>query len=106
MNLLYDKNHFKLALGQLRTARHLIDQVTKKSYGDHNAPAEGLSHIRRGTCPAACLPSSRNQLHCTLLICGYPNVGKSSFINNVTRADVDVQPFAFTAKSLFVGHLE
>jgi GTP1/Obg family GTP-binding protein len=29
MNVLYDKNHYKLALGQLRTARHLIDQVAK-----------------------------------------------------------------------------
>lgn len=46
-------------------------------------------------------PSTR-----TLLICGYPNVGKSSFINKVTRADVDVQPYAFTTKSLFVGHLD
>ena len=42
----------------------------------------------------------------TLLICGYPNVGKSSFINKVTRADVDVQPYAFTTKSLFIGHLD
>ena len=42
----------------------------------------------------------------TLLVCGYPNVGKSSFINKVTRADVDVQPYAFTTKSLFVGHLD
>ena len=29
MNVLYDKNHYKLALGQLRTARHLIDHVAK-----------------------------------------------------------------------------
>ena len=29
LNVLYDKNHYKLALGQLRTARHLIDQVAK-----------------------------------------------------------------------------
>ena len=42
----------------------------------------------------------------TLLLCGYPNVGKSSFLNKVTRADVDVQPYAFTTKSLFVGHLD
>lgn len=42
----------------------------------------------------------------TLLVCGYPNVGKSSFINKVTRADVEVQPYAFTTKSLFVGHMD
>src|SRR3954454_2977906 len=42
----------------------------------------------------------------TLLICGYPNVGKSSFINKVSRANVDVQPYAFTTRSLFVGHTD
>jgi nucleolar GTP-binding protein len=42
----------------------------------------------------------------TLIITGFPNVGKSSFINKITRADVEVQPYAFTTKSLFVGHTE
>jgi nucleolar GTP-binding protein len=42
----------------------------------------------------------------TLLMCGLPNVGKSSFMNKVTRANVDVQPYAFTTKSLFVGHMD
>jgi nucleolar GTP-binding protein len=32
----------------------------------------------------------------TLIVTGYPNVGKSSFMNNVTDANVDVQPYAFT----------
>ncbi|PPD66794.1 hypothetical protein GOBAR_DD36328 [Gossypium barbadense] len=41
-----------------------------------------------------------------ILICGYPIVGKSSFMNKITRANVDVQPYAFTAKSLFVGHTD
>merc|ERR1712106_984853 len=42
----------------------------------------------------------------TLLITGFPNVGKSSFINKITRADVEVQPYAFTTKSLYVGHTD
>lgn len=29
LNVLYDKNHYKLALGQLNTARHLIVSVGK-----------------------------------------------------------------------------
>jgi nucleolar GTP-binding protein len=33
-------------------------------------------------------------------------VGKSSLINKLTRADVEVQPYAFTTKSLYVGHLD
>ena len=36
----------------------------------------------------------------TIIVAGYPNVGKSSFMNKVTRANVEVQPYAFTTKSL------
>ncbi|KAJ7802451.1 hypothetical protein B0H14DRAFT_3780578 [Mycena olivaceomarginata] len=57
--------------------------------------------------PSTHLPSPRNRSqHPHSPNLGYPNVGKSSFINKVTRADVDVQPYAFTTKSLFVGHLD
>lgn len=42
----------------------------------------------------------------TILVCGFPNVGKSSFMNKITRADVEVQPYAFTTKSLYVGHTD
>merc|ERR1712051_1003737 len=41
-----------------------------------------------------------------LIFPGFPNVGKSSFINKITRADVEVQPYAFTTKSLYVGHTD
>jgi nucleolar GTP-binding protein len=33
-----------------------------------------------------------------------PDVRKSIFTNKLTRADVEVQPYAFTAMSLLVGH--
>ena len=42
----------------------------------------------------------------TLLIAGMPSCGKSSFINSISRADVDVQPYPFTTRSLFVGHFD
>lgn len=42
----------------------------------------------------------------TLILCGFPNVGKSSLMNLLTRADVEVQPYAFTTKALYVGHLD
>lgn len=29
MNVLYDKDHYKLALGQINTARHSIDTIAK-----------------------------------------------------------------------------
>jgi len=40
------------------------------------------------------------------MITGYPNVGKSSFINKVSNANVEVQPDACTTKSLVVGYCD
>lgn len=129
MNVLYDKNHYKLALGQLNTARHLIESVAKDyirliKFGDslyrckqlkRSALGRMATIMKRQKDPLAYLEQVRQHISRlpsidpstrTLLICGYPNVGKSSFINKVTRADVDVQPYAFTTKSLFVGHMD
>ncbi|OZJ06222.1 hypothetical protein BZG36_00767 [Bifiguratus adelaidae] len=129
MNVLYDKDHYKLALGQINTARHLIDQIARDyvrllKFGDSlyrckqlkkaalgrmatvmKRQKDSLAYLEQVRQHLARLPSIDPNTR-TLLICGYPNVGKSSFINKITRADVDVQPYAFTTKSLFVGHMD
>jgi nucleolar GTP-binding protein len=128
-NVLYDRDHYKLALGQLSTARSLIDNIARDyvrllKYGDslyrcktlkraalgrmctlmkkNSASLGYLEEVRKHL---SRLPSIDPNTRC-LLICGYPNVGKSSFMNKITRANVDVQPYAFTTKSLFVGHMD
>ncbi|KAJ8973535.1 hypothetical protein NQ317_019286 [Molorchus minor] len=139
MNVLYDKDHYKLALGQLNTARHLIDNVAKDyvrllKYGDSlyrckqlkraalgrmatimKRQASNLTYLEQVRQHLARLPSvdpyTRTILICDKTICSvtywvFPNVGKSSFINKITRADVEVQPYAFTTKSLYVGHTD
>ncbi|KAL0858982.1 hypothetical protein ABMA27_010841 [Loxostege sticticalis] len=129
MNVLYDKDHYKLGLGQLNTARHLIDNVAKDyvrllKYGDSlyrckqlkraalgrmatimKRQAANLSYLEQVRQHLARLPSIDPYTR-TIIICGFPNVGKSSFINKITRADVEVQPYAFTTKSLYVGHTD
>ena len=62
MNVLYDKNHYKLALGQLRTARHLIDHVAKDylrllKFGDSLYRCKQLKKASLGRC-VIILPSS------------------------------------------------
>merc|ERR1719308_508157 len=129
MNVLYDKDHYKLALGQINTARHLIDSVSKDyvrllKFGDslyrckqlkraalgrmatimrrQNQSLQYLEQVRQHLSRLPTIdPNTR-----TLIITGFPNVGKSSFINKITRADVEVQPYAFTTKSLYVGHTD
>ncbi|KAJ3364196.1 Nucleolar GTP-binding protein 1 [Allomyces arbusculus] len=129
MNVLYDKDHYKLALGQLNTARHLVEQIAKDyvrllKFGDSlyrckqlkraalgrmatliKGLKDSLAYLEQVRQHLARLPSIDPNTR-TLLVCGYPNVGKSSFMNKLTRADVEVQPYAFTTKSLFVGHMD
>jgi nucleolar GTP-binding protein len=129
MNTLYDADHFKIALGQISTAKRLIETVARDyvrllKYGQSLFQCKQLKRAalgrmatitRRLKDPLTYLESVRQ--HCarlpsidpntrTLLICGYPNTGKSSFLKNISRADVDIQPYAFTTKSLFVGHFD
>ncbi|ESZ98706.1 nucleolar GTP-binding protein [Sclerotinia borealis F-4128] len=129
LNTLYDADHFRIALGQLSTAKHLIEIVSRDyvrllKYGQSLFQCKQLKRAALGRMATICkrlkdpllyldqvrqhlgrLPSIDPNTR-TLLICGYPNVGKSSFLKSVTRADVDVQPYAFTTKSLFVGHFD
>ncbi|KAL7519339.1 hypothetical protein ACHAWX_004106 [Stephanocyclus meneghinianus] len=128
-NTLYDRDHYKLALGQINTAKTLVDAVARDmirmvKYGDslyrckclkraalgrmctilkrQKASLSYLEEVRKHMSRLPALdPNTR-----TLLMCGLPNVGKSSFMNKITRANVDVQPYAFTTKSLFVGHTD
>lgn len=129
MNVLYDRDHYKLALSQINTARHLIDSVSKDyarlmKFGDSlfrckqlkkaalgrmatimKRQKDSLAYLEQVRQHLARLPSIDPNTR-TLIVCGYPNVGKSSFMNKVTRAEVEVQPYAFTTKSLFVGHMD
>ncbi len=40
----------------------------------------------------------------TILIAGYPNVGKSSFLVKVTGARPEIASYPFTTKGIYVGH--
>ena len=155
LNTLYDADHLKIALGQLSTAKHLIETVSRDyvrllKYAQSLFQCKQLKRAALGRMATICkrlkdslvyLEQVRQHLGRlpaidpntrTLLICGFPNVGKSSFIKSITRADVglvvqagfllacitriwtmilmttkvDVQPYAFTTKSIHVGHFD
>ena len=42
----------------------------------------------------------------TVVIAGYPNVGKSSLIRRLSAAKPEVAQYPFTTKQIFVGHME
>ena len=106
MNILYDRDHYKLALGQINTAKSLISTLAKDylrlmKYGDSlfrckqlkraalgrmctiitklKASLGYLEEVRKHLSRLPALdPNTR-----TLLLTGYPNVGKSSFMNKI-----------------------
>ena len=127
INILYDKDHFKLALGTVNTAKNICEKISSDyvkllKYGDSlyrckqlkvaalgrmattlkklKSSLEYLEEVRRHL---SRLPSI-DPMERTLLLCGFPNVGKSSFMNKITYADSEVAEYQFTTKSLFVGH--
>jgi nucleolar GTP-binding protein len=42
----------------------------------------------------------------TVVIAGYPNVGKSSLIRQLSAAKPEIAQYPFTTKQIFVGHME
>ncbi|WP_336001640.1 NOG1 family protein [Halorientalis halophila] len=42
----------------------------------------------------------------TIVVAGYPNVGKSSFVNRVTNARNEIASYPFTTTEIRVGHIE
>ncbi|PSQ30805.1 GTP-binding protein [Halobacteriales archaeon SW_6_65_46] len=97
--------HGRIRNADTDTARKLRKQafaryadVTESVEGDLRAIADAREELRT-------LPDIRPD-EPTIVVAGYPNVGKSSFVNRVTRASNEVATYPFTTRQLRVGHFE
>ncbi|KAK6995711.1 Nucleolar GTP-binding protein 1, partial [Halocaridina rubra] len=112
LNTLYNKDHYKLSLGQINMAKHLIDKVgsdyTKLlKYGDSlyrckqlkKAAMGRMVTIMKKQAPAlkyledvrqhmSRLPSIDPNTR-TILLCGCPNAGKYSFLCYVKYSTIN-----------------
>ena len=116
-------------MGHVKATKNMIDNMTKDylklvKYGDSLYRCKSLKRaalgrmctmLRKINSSLAYLEEVRkhmgrlpsiNPYDRTILLTGYPNVGKSSFINAITNAKVEVQPYPFTTKALYVGHTD
>ncbi|EUD68448.1 hypothetical protein C922_00844 [Plasmodium inui San Antonio 1] len=128
-NILYDRDHYKLALGQcsyvVKSVKRICQdyiKLLKFSSSLYKCKMLKISALGRMCKMVKKLqPSlvyleevrqnltrlpSINPHKKTILLAGAPNVGKSSFINIVSRANVEVQPYSFTTTNLYVGHFD
>ncbi len=118
----------RISLSRLRWASRQIRQITKdftgrmkRSRGEGSVQARKAAFGRISSVMRSVekdllfLNEARNLLRRmptidpdlpTILIAGYPNVGKSSFISRVTGARPEIASYPFTTRGIFVGHFD
>ena len=127
VSLVIDKAQFKKSLAAVRWAAEMsksLETTYKKKLKGSQARdlarirgefygrfSSVLHQIRRDL---VYLEDARSQLKNmpvfkdmkTVVIAGFPNVGKSSVLKALTGAEPDIQPYPFTTKSVKVGYID
>ncbi|OEH74120.1 nucleolar GTP-binding protein [Cyclospora cayetanensis] len=113
LNILYDRDHYKLALGQVAACINRIERISKEyitlsKYSDSLYKSKSLKTAAFGRYCTVVKKLSKVfeyleevRMHLqrlpviqtsarTLLLAGFPNVGKSSFVNHLSNANVEI----------------
>ena len=129
-SILVDIDELKLTLGKLNGILPVLSQMKRdfiKKLGRIEAPKDGdkLRRAAFGRISSIIYKQNRNLEYLnnirgrlreipsidytipTVVVAGYPNVGKSSLVILMsTNKKIDVQEYPFTTKKLIMGHLE
>lgn len=129
VDLLFDVNEYKKALGRLQWTYERIEDLStgyiKKL--KRESEIDGLNRIMKayygrvsslindasdallflGKCRDAMrrIPELNTEIP-TFIVAGMPNVGKSSLISALTGREVKVAPYPFTTQSIHIGYLD
>jgi nucleolar GTP-binding protein len=129
-SLLVDIDELKLTLGKLNgilPVLHKIEREHLSRLGRIEAPKEGdqirrsafgrissiinkqnnnLEYLNKIRGRLREIPSIDYSMPC-IVVAGYPNVGKSSIVKNIsTNKKIEVKEYPFTTKKLNMGHIE
>ncbi len=97
--------HGRIRNADTDTARKLRKQAFARLADITEQVAEDLIAIGAARDALKTLPDIRAD-EPAIVVAGYPNVGKSSFVNRVTNAKNETAAYPYTTTRLNVGHLE
>jgi nucleolar GTP-binding protein len=95
----------KLPKGDSDAARKIRKQGFARMGSVMDQVEEDLDAVGRARDALKGLPTI-NPDEPTIVVAGYPNVGKSSFVNEVSSANIDTAEYPFTTKGIEVGHFQ
>ena len=127
LNILFNRNYYKIALSRLNNSRNIVFKIVKNyikliKFGNSFYDCKQLKKaaigrictiIKKLNDTFIYLEKIRKQIKSlplidpyrkTILICGSGNCGKSSLLNKITKGNVEVNSSIFTTKSLQIGH--
>ncbi|MFX1518689.1 MAG: NOG1 family protein [Promethearchaeota archaeon] len=128
-DILVGRNRFKKALGSIYGTRKVVKRLirnhiykiksakeisevinlSRAAYGRLNSTIhrikDSLNLIREARQKLRKLPSV-DPKKLTIVIAGYPNVGKSSFVAHASTANPEIAEYPFTTQKVKIGHIQ
>ena len=100
-----EEYHGRIRNADTDTARKLRKQAFARLADVTEGVADDLEAIGEARDALKTLPDIRAD-EPAIVVAGYPNVGKSSFVNDVTNARNETAAYPYTTTKIGVGHLE
>lgn len=91
-------------IGRVPDSRAIRKQIFGRAASIINEVGPDLIFLNQARSIINSLPALSDEP--TVLIAGYPNVGKSSFVSCVTNAKPEIAVYPFTTKGIIVGHVK
>ncbi|WP_436928635.1 NOG1 family protein [Halosimplex halobium] len=95
----------RIATGDIDTARKLREQAFARIADVVEEVEDDLAAVGAARDDLKTLPDIRPD-EPTIVVAGYPNVGKSTFVNAVTNAENETASYPFTTTEIRVGHFD